>query len=125
MNAQARTELVALSQIASQLLEWTDYRLLLEDSHKNSDAAICLHARIGVEGLELAHEESPAFQRTVCQLLGKLQLNDCSAVDIASLQANAKALGTQNKLDLVCKRALEKFLVKLDELVSAGGVEDS
>ena len=109
MNAQAGTELVALSHIASQLLEWTDARLLLENKETNADCSdICLHALIGTEGLELAAEESTAFQKMVCQLLGKLHLGDCAAADLASLQSKANSLAAHKKLDLVCKRALDK-----------------
>lgn len=111
MNSQAGIELISLSHISSQLLEWTDNRLIVEiEKSDKSDDLLCLHAKIGIEGLELAVDESPTFQKAICQLLGKLYLStNCNESDVANLRSRASDLSTQKKLDLVCRRALEKY----------------
>ena len=110
MNVQAGTELVSLSHISSQLIEWTDSRLIAEgETNDKTQESICLHYQIAIEGLELAVDESSIFQKTVCQLLGKLFFSAaCNVNDISNLRFRASELLAQKKLDLVCKRALEK-----------------
>ncbi len=110
MNTLAGKEVVSLSVISSQLLEWTDERDLIGAKAPFS----VTHEVIGIEGLELALEESHQFRKIVCQSLGRMFIPHETPRTESFKSAISSLL--QQKLDLVCSRSLEKMLSKLNEL---------
>ncbi|KAJ3262233.1 hypothetical protein HK103_002646 [Boothiomyces macroporosus] len=94
---------ISYTRVVSQLLEFTNPKLLLKPVENK-----CLHLDIAIQGLELAVNESPNFRKIICNMLPKLDL-DKSHCD--SLIAAASNLKEQCQGDLVCSRALEKYVL--------------
>lgn len=120
MNIDSGSETISLVKAGSQLLEWTDERTLLlylKVNIRPPETLQYFHVKIVTEGLELASSESASFRKAICQILGKTFLPPSQSIHLLNLkQAALEITSSDEKIDVVSSRALEKFLSRLDAI---------
>ncbi|KAJ3276717.1 hypothetical protein HDV01_002770 [Terramyces sp. JEL0728] len=93
---------ISYASVISQLLEFTNPKLLLKPIEDRN-----LHLEIAIQGLELAANESPNFRKTVCNMLTKMDLPKGGSSELLEAASSFKQ---SCQSDLVCSRAMEKYL---------------
>ncbi|KAI8911801.1 nuclear condensing complex subunit [Gorgonomyces haynaldii] len=106
-----------LLKIGTQMAEWTNIDILIK---KQQDLVPItkLHTQLAMTLMQNAVHESLTFRKLVCQMLAKLDI-DINAFTIEALLGHLKKLKKLTGDDTVCRNAIDKFMLKLQDFQEA------